>query len=97
MSDKITRRLRIKGRVHGVGYRMSLLAMAEQLALKGWTRNRRDGSVEALVQGEAAAIEDLIAWARQGPPNARVDEVESLEAGADEQGPFAGFHIRADG
>jgi acylphosphatase len=73
-----------------------MAAMAQQLGVKGWVRNRTDGSVEAVAQGEAKAVEDLAAWAHQGPPNSRVDEVISSEAGTDQQGPFAGFHVRAD-
>lgn len=97
MSQTITRRLRATGRVQGVGYRFSLVAMAGQLGLKGWVRNCADGSVEAVVQGETKAVEDLFAWAQQGPPHARVDQVRGSEAGEDERGPFAGFHVRADG
>jgi acylphosphatase len=96
MSSTITRHLLISGRVQGVAYRVSMAAMAQQLGVKGWVRNRGDGSVEALAQGDEKAVEDLTAWAHQGPPNARVDAVKSSEAGANQQGPFAGFHVRAD-
>lgn len=77
----ITRQLRISGRVQGVGYRDALREEAERLNVTGWVRNRRDGSVEALVQGAGDPVDKLIAWARHGPPAARVDEVrvESAE------------------
>ena len=52
--------------------------------------------LEAVAQGEPKVIEDFTAWAHQGPPDARVDDVKSSEAGADNQGPYAGFHVRAD-
>ena len=72
----LTRHLRISGRVQGVGFRYSLLAEAKAHRLAGWVRNRRDGSVEALLQGEAAAVDAVIAWARRGPPGARVDNLD---------------------
>jgi acylphosphatase len=64
----VTRHLSICGRVQGVGFRYALLGEASARGLAGWVRNRRDGSVEALVQGNEAAVNALIAWARRGPP-----------------------------
>jgi acylphosphatase len=72
---KLTRRLTISGRVQGVGFRWALRAQASALGLAGWVRNRRDGSVEAVLGGPPAALEALIAWAQRGPPGARVDRV----------------------
>ena len=69
-------RLSIHGRVQGVYYRGWMVAAARGLRLAGWVRNRRDGTVEALVQGEPGALERLIALARQGPPAALVERVE---------------------
>ena len=71
----IARLLRIHGRVQGVWYRASAQAEASRLGLAGWVRNRSDGSVEALVAGPAPALDQLVAWARRGPPAARVAEV----------------------
>lgn len=68
----VTRQLRIAGKVQGVGFRYSLQEEAARLGVAGWVRNRRDGSVEALVQGTPAAVDALISWARSGPPGARV-------------------------
>ena len=68
-------RLLITGRVQGVGFRYALQSEAERLGLSGWVRNRSDGSVEALAQGAPQALEALAAWARRGPPAARVSAV----------------------
>ena len=75
--------LRITGLVQGVGYRYALKHEAERLGLTGWVRNRSDGSVESVGQGAARALDDLVAWARRGPPAARVSRVEV--SGAAEQ------------
>ena len=92
MSERITRRLRIHGRVQGVWFRESLRQEAARLGIGGWVRNRLDGTVEALVQGDVAAIDTITAWARQGPRDAHVREVEvSEEPGAD---VCAGFEKR---
>jgi len=72
---RLTRRLIISGRVQGVGFRWSVHAEAKALGLDGWVRNRRDGTVEALISGAPEAVEALTAWAFQGPPSARVDRV----------------------
>ena len=72
---RLTRRLIISGRVQGVGFRWSLHAEAKARELDGWVRNRRDGTVEALISGAPDAVEALTAWAFQGPPSARVDRV----------------------
>lgn len=71
----IARRVLIKGRVHGVGFRESLVHIADREGLTGWVRNVRDGSVEALLQGESGAVERVLDWCRRGPPAARVDNV----------------------
>ena len=68
--------LLIRGRVQGVWYRGSMENEAERLGISGWVRNRPDGAVEAEVEGEREAVEALIAWARHGPPAARVTDVE---------------------
>ncbi len=72
----VTRHLRVRGRVQGVYYRESMRLEADRLSVTGWVRNRRDGDVEAVLQGEAEAVAALIDWARHGPPAARVDAVE---------------------
>ena len=87
-----TQRLRISGRVQGVGFRYALQDEAERLGLAGWVRNRSDGSVEALAQGSPQALEALAAWARRGPPAARVTGLQ-VEAVPEESGT-AGFELR---
>lgn len=82
--------LRIHGVVQGVGYRWSLVQAARERGVAGWVRNRRDGSVEAMVAGPQDALDALVAWARRGPPGARVDTVD-IEAG---DGTFDGFEQR---
>ena len=79
----VTRQIRVSGRVQGVGYRVSLQDEARKRGVSGWVRNRSDGSVEALLQGDSAAVESVIAWARRGPPGARVSDVTAVAATAE--------------
>ncbi|WP_135470965.1 acylphosphatase [Crenalkalicoccus roseus] len=83
------RRLRITGRVQGVGYRDWLVREATRLGLSGWVRNRRDGSVEAVVAGGEPAVQALLSACRRGPALARVDAIE--EGFCDPPGE-PGFH-----
>jgi acylphosphatase len=69
------RRVLISGRVQGVGFRDWLVSQARRRGVHGWVRNRRDGSVEALLHGDAAALADLLQLCRAGPPHARVDDL----------------------
>ena len=85
------KRLVIRGRVQGVGYRYAMVDAAMASGVTGWVRNRRDGSVEALVQGEPAAIESIIAWCRRGPSTARVSAIDEIDA-LDEA--VTGFELR---
>lgn len=91
MSDAICRHLNIHGRVQGVGYRWSLCAEAQRLGLAGWVRNRRDGSVEALVVGPPEAVDALTLWAERGPSMARVERVVSNPGNAAEVDAGGGF------
>lgn len=72
----IARRLVVAGRVQGVGFREAMAGAARAAGLAGWVRNRRDGTVEAFVQGGPEAIEGILAWARRGPLPARVDRID---------------------
>ena len=87
----VSRQIRVRGRVQGVGYRDALRFEAERRAVAGWVRNRTDGTVEALLQGTEDAVESVIAWARRGPPGARVDAVESAQPQAEFNRPYERF------
>jgi acylphosphatase len=87
MNDAVCRRLRIRGLVQGVGFRYAMHREAIGLGLGGWVRNRRDGTVEAVVAGPAADVEAIVAWSRRGPPSARVEDV-TVSA---EEGRFESF------
>ena len=91
MTERVTRRLAIRGRVQGVWFRESMRQEAERLGVTGWVRNRGDGSVEAVVQGSAAAVEVMVAWAKRGPQEAEVEGVEVTPA----EGDYARFEKRA--
>ena len=71
----IARRLTISGQVQGVGFRYALADEARARNLRGWVRNRRDGTVEAVVAGDEDGVDALVAWARCGPPAAHVTRV----------------------
>ena len=73
---RLTRKIRVHGRVQGVWFRDWTNREAKTLDVDGWVRNRRDGTVEVLAAGEAGAVEAMIARLREGPPNARVDWLE---------------------
>lgn len=69
-------RLTIVGRVQGVGYRDWAVVTGQRLGLRGWVRNRHDGSVEALIVGDEAAVGAMIDACRRGPALARVEEID---------------------
>jgi len=75
----MARHLKISGRVQGVGFRYSMAEEAERLRVTGWVRNRRDGTVEAVVDGDPDGLEAIVAWARQGPRGAHVIDLEVTE------------------
>ena len=84
-------RLRIHGRVQGVFFRQSASEEAARHGVAGWVRNLPDGTVELVVEGPAEAVDAVARWARSGPPDARVDEVEAT---VEEPTGEAGFAVR---
>jgi acylphosphatase len=76
MAETLAVRLRIRGRVQGVWFRAWTVKTATAAGLRGWVRNRADGSVEAVLIGPAAAVEAVAARCQDGPPKAQVTSVE---------------------
>ena len=91
VGDVCARRIVVAGRVQGVGYRQALMHVASSAGISGWVRNRNDATVEALLQGRADTIDGVIAWARGGPPAARVTSVQVTPQAVDTT--LAGFNI----
>ncbi len=90
MGGERTVRLRIAGVVQGVGYRYWTEEAAAELALSGWVRNRRDGTVEAVISGPPDAVDRMIERCRGGPPAARVTSIDIAEEPAT---PSPGFEV----
>lgn len=83
--------LMIKGKVQGVWYRVSTLKKAQELNLKGFVCNQKDGSVYIEAEGEAAALDTLVEWCKIGPTFARVENVDKSEK---ELKNFSEFYIK---
>ena len=83
----------ISGRVQGVFFRQSALEQARRLGLGGWVRNRLDGRVEAVFEGEPAALDAMVKWCHEGPPHAYVDSVLSDDSETPEG--LTGFEARS--
>ncbi|WP_437482341.1 acylphosphatase [Sorangium sp. So ce1014] len=81
----------VRGRVQGVFFRASTQREAKRLGLTGWVKNRSDGSVEVLAEGEEDELKELIAWANRGPSAARVERVDVRWRGF--SGDFFDFRI----
>lgn len=89
-STPATKLLRIHGRVQGVYFRESMCQKAAELGITGWVRNRRDGTVEAMVQGSEQAVQRMLEWARRGPEMAQITDLV-VEQGS---GSYSGFERR---
>jgi acylphosphatase len=81
--DRIARHAWIRGTVQGVAFRWHTKERARELSLAGWVRNLPDGRVEAWIEGEPSAVEEMLAWFRRGPPSAHVAGVEVVEEALD--------------
>jgi acylphosphatase len=84
MSTSVVRHVIVRGTVQGVGYRAFVERNAHERGLAGWVRNRRDGSVEAVLSGPADAVDAALAALRKGPSSAKVTGVQVSEAGESE-------------
>ena len=87
----VRRRVVVHGRVQGVFFRDSCERMARSAGVSGWVRNRSDGAVEAAFEGDADAVDRMVAWTRQGPRRAYVERAEVLE---EEPLGESGFRVR---
>ena len=92
MEENTRARLIISGRVQGVFFRAETQKAATRLGVRGWVRNQRDGTVEAVAEGPKDDVMSLIDWCRTGPPSARVETVDV--AWHDYQGEFGDFSVR---
>jgi acylphosphatase len=87
----VRRRVIVHGRVHGVGFRVSVARAAQLRGVAGWARNRRDGTVEIVLEGDEDAVESVVRLCRDGPRGADVTHVETS---TEEPQSLGGFEIR---
>jgi acylphosphatase len=76
----IRRRVIVRGEVQGVGFRYTARLEAQRIGVSGWVTNRRDGAVEAEIEGDEASVRAMLDWLAQGPPGAVVQGTEVAEA-----------------
>jgi acylphosphatase len=91
-NDRVRAHVYVSGEVQGVFFRDATRQRAEELGLAGWVKNLPDGRVEALFEGPAEKVEEAVRWCEQGPPHARVENVDSERGEA--QGDLRGFEVR---
>lgn len=84
--------IRISGRVQGVGFRAAARKQARYLRLKGWVENLPDGSVRAMINGDAESCVKFISWCREGSPFSRVEHLDIREMKPENLGPFEIIH-----
>lgn len=92
MEEKIRIRATIIGRVQGVFFRMETQKAAIRCGVTGWVRNNRDGTVEALFEGNKENVNQVLNWCRKGPSLSHVEKV--IEIREDYSGEFRSFDIR---
>lgn len=89
--EKVRRRVLVDGRVQGVFYRDTCRRLARQAAVAGWARNRSDGAVEVVLEGDPEAVDRLVAWCRTGPAQAMVTSVKVTD---EQPEGISGFSVR---
>jgi acylphosphatase len=91
MEEKIRARAVISGRVQGVFFRVETKRAADRIGVYGWVRNRRDGTVEAVFEGDKDRVDAVLEWCKEGPPHAHVVDLDV--SWNDYKGEFQGFEI----
>ncbi len=91
MKDKTRVHVVIFGRVQGVFFRLETKQIADSVNVSGWVKNNRDGTVEAVFEGEKEAVESVVKWCKKGPPHSRVSRVDLVTE--DYKGEYEGFDI----
>jgi acylphosphatase len=92
MNEKVRAHVIVSGRVQGVFFRAETKEKARELGVSGWVKNLAEGQVEAVFEGEKAQVEQMVKWAKSGPPGAIVNDLDlSWE---EYQGEFGNFEIR---
>ena len=89
--EKVRRTVTVTGEVQGVFFRETTRRKATEAGVSGWVRNRRDGRVEAVFEGAPEAVEELVAFSREGPTAARVDKVDVRD---EQPEGITGFQVR---
>jgi len=92
MNEKVRAHVIVSGRVQGVFFRAETKEKAKELGVFGWVKNLSEGRVEAVFEGERATVEEMVKWAKSGPPGAIINDLDlSWE---EHQAEFNGFEIR---
>jgi acylphosphatase len=92
MGKKVKAHVVITGKVQGVFFRMETKQAADRYGVQGWARNKSDGSVEALFEGDKEKVASIVEWCRQGPPFAKVNNIDV--DWQEYKGEFKDFKIR---
>ena len=91
MTEKTRSRVVVSGKVQGVCFRMETKRVAESYSVSGWVRNNRNGTVEAVFEGEKGDVASVIEWCKKGPSHSKVNRVDIAEENY--TGEFCGFDI----
>jgi acylphosphatase len=92
MTEKVRCHVIVSGRVQGVCFRMETKRVAERYGVSGWVRNNRDGTVEAVLEGEKGNVASVVEWCKKGPPHSNVNGVDIVAE--DYKGEFLEFDIK---